>query len=254
MAEQASRASEQEITDTLLYIHEEAANVVPVDERLYGGSAYSETKNLWSMDVQKNCRLTVLERHLRIRKSLDSPLEDPLGMITPLHLDLPEGRHGDFTLGMNREGCYFLADNSRTYGPEALSYRGLLGILGVKDTQELWLAIKQRTEEEEVRKETTREITLYSQDLPECKLYTYDKSVNGFVTSIFSSLDCKGSADEKVHLEGTVDLAWADGRRVLDGYTFSDSMTGGECTLSRAKLLDLGSTVLSILDEYSNSP
>jgi hypothetical protein len=81
-------------------------------------------------------------------------------------------------------------------------------------------------------------------------LYTSDKSTNGFVTSIFSSVNYRESTGEDIHLEGAIDMAWADGRQVLDSYTFSDGTTDSECALSKAKLLDIGSTVLSILEEH----
>ncbi len=249
MTEQAPRASDQEITDTLLYIHEQAENVVPIGERIGDSSVYLVTKNLWSMDIRENCRFTVLEKHLEIRKPLDSSIDDPLGMKIPLHLDLPKGRHGDFILSIVPEGCRFFESNDYA-DPDNLSRRGLLRLFGAKDVQELWLAIKQRTDEKDVRKETTREITFYSRDTSRRKLYTSDKSTNGFVTSIFSSVNYRESTGEDIHLEGAIDMAWADGRQVLDSYTFSDGTTDSECALSKAKLLDIGSTVLSILEEH----
>lgn len=248
MTEQAPLASGQEIMDTLMYIHEEAENIVPINEMVGDNLVYLATTSLWSMNIQEDCRLTVQERHLRIRKPLDSSIEDPMYMKIPLHLDLPKGRHGDFTLSIVLEGCRF--ESSDYTEPGNLSQRGLLKLFGARDAQELWLAIKQHANGEDVKKETTREITLYSRDSSQRKLYTYDKSVNGFVTSIFSSVNYKESTGEDVHLEGAVDLAWADGRQVLDSYTFSDGTTDSECALSRAKLLDIGSTVLSILERH----
>src|SRR4051812_28243703 len=98
MSEQMPQASEQQIVDTVMSIHHEAAEAVKgeIDTRKIAVGAV--TQNIWSMDIGHGGHLSFEERHINVRLPTDAPVQDSYFTKLPIYVDLPDERQGDFTI------------------------------------------------------------------------------------------------------------------------------------------------------------
>ncbi|HSD56365.1 MAG TPA: hypothetical protein VLA92_04400 [Candidatus Saccharimonadales bacterium] len=251
MAEQASRASNEQIVSSLMYIHEEVVQAALIPEMLFGGRLVSRTTdNVWSMDIREGCRLSIKDKHLQTYQQLDTELQDPDSMKVRIHLDLPAGREGNFTIGVNDGNCHFIDDDY--LGPETLSRQGLFGLLGVRDERQMWNDLKRRARKEGVRKETAREVRYISPDASWPMIRTRETSVNGVVTAVYTHFRVGQSISGAIDFEGAVDLARADGRQTLEGYTFTEGVPPkcNERAPTVAQLATIGGMTLSLLNKH----
>lgn len=246
MAEQIQQATDEEIVDTLMHIYDEVAEVVqdvPDVRRMTMGAI---SRNLWSMDVTEQCRLTVEERHNNRSLPIDGPMQDPYGMKVSIHLDLPEDRQANFVIGLPRGDAgdpYFIDE----VFSEGLSRDIFLRLLGVEDVKHLWTNLKHRSAEPGVRKDATREIIFWPFDRSGAKLYTHSTATNGVPTSASVRLD-----SEVADFGGTVDLAWSNGVRTLKDCEYRDKrlQADSESGITQASLSKIGDIALSIIIDH----